>query len=103
MAWVGWDPKEHRVPTPLPQAWQQPPGLVLAHAAQGPIQPGLEHLQGWGIHSLSGQPVSAPHYSLWEELAPDIQSKPSFLELKAIPSCPIIITHSLYIGFCPIQ
>jgi len=25
-----------------------------AQAAQGPIQPGLEHLQGWGTHS-SGQ------------------------------------------------
>ena len=28
--------------------------LIPAQAAQGPIQPGLEHLQGWGIHSLSG-------------------------------------------------
>jgi len=33
----------------------QPPNLILAQAAQGPIQPGLECLQGWGIHSLSGQ------------------------------------------------
>jgi len=33
-------------------------------AAQGPIQPGLEHLQGRGIHNLSGQPVPAPHHSL---------------------------------------
>jgi len=23
--------------------------------AQGPIQPGLERLWGWGVHSLSGQ------------------------------------------------
>ena len=30
---------------------------MLDEAAQGPIQPGLEHIQGWGIHSLSGQPV----------------------------------------------
>jgi len=29
--------------------------LILDQAAQGPIQPGREHLQGWGIHSLSGQ------------------------------------------------
>ena len=30
----------------------------------GPIQPGLEHLQGWDIHNLSGKPVPAPQ-SLW--------------------------------------
>jgi len=28
-----------------------------AQAAQSHIQPGLECLQGWGIHSLLGQPV----------------------------------------------
>ena len=33
----------------------QPPHLILDQAAQGPIQPGLECLQGRGIHSLSGQ------------------------------------------------
>ena len=37
----------------------QPPRLIPAQAAQGPIQPGLEHLQGWGIHSLSG-PLLSP-------------------------------------------
>jgi len=35
----------------------QPPYLTLDQAVQDPIQPGLEHLQGWGIHSHSGQPV----------------------------------------------
>ena len=34
---------------------------------QGPIQPGLEHLQGRGIHNLSGQPVPAPHHPLSEK------------------------------------
>ena len=33
-------------------------------AAQGPIQPGFEHLYGWGIHSFSGQPV--PVLSVYE-------------------------------------
>jgi len=33
----------------------QPPDLVLDTAAQGPIQPGFEHLLAWSIHSLSGQ------------------------------------------------
>ena len=36
----------------------QPSHLILDQAAQGTIQHGLEHLQGWGIHSLSGQPGS---------------------------------------------
>jgi len=36
----------------------QPPHLILDQAAQGPIQPGLEHFQGGGIHDLSGQPVA---------------------------------------------
>jgi len=31
-----------------------------AEAAQGPIQPGLELLQGWGTHIFSGQPVPGP-------------------------------------------
>jgi len=44
----------------------QPPDLILDRAAQGPIQPGLKHLQGWGIHNLSGHPVSA--HALWEVL-----------------------------------
>ena len=44
------------------------PDLVLDQVAQGSIQPGLEHLQGWSIHSLSGQPVPAPHHSLCKEL-----------------------------------
>jgi len=33
----------------------QLPYLILDQAAQGLIQAGPEHLQGWGIHSLSGQ------------------------------------------------
>ena len=72
----------------------QPPKLVLDQVAQGPIQPGPEHLQGWSIHSLSGQPVPAPHHSLCEALPPDIQSKTSLLELKTIPPCPITIYPS---------
>jgi len=33
----------------------QPPRLIPAQAAQGPIQPGLEHHQGRGIFCPSGQ------------------------------------------------
>ena len=72
----------------------QAPDLVLDQAAQGPIHSVLEHLQGQGIHSLSRQPVPAPHHSLCEELTPDIQSKPSLLELKIIPPCSITLVTS---------
>jgi len=68
MAWVGRDLKDHEAPTPCCSQGHQPPYLILDQAAQGPIQPGLEHLQGWSIHNLSEQPVSAPHNSLCEEL-----------------------------------
>jgi len=46
----------------------QSPYLILGQAAQSPIQPGLEQLQGWGMHNLSGQPIPAPHHSLGKEL-----------------------------------
>jgi len=78
----------------------QPPYLILVQAAQGSIQPGLEYLQGWGIHNLSGQPVPAPHHSHRKELPPDIQSKPSLLELKTIPLCSITVyPHKKLIPF----
>jgi len=31
-------------------------------AAQDPIQPGSEHLQGWGTHNFSEQSVPVPHH-----------------------------------------
>ena len=53
MAWVEKDHSAHPVPTPCYVQGRQP----AAQAAQSHIQPGLECLQGWGIHSLLGQPV----------------------------------------------
>ena len=53
MAWVEKDHNDHPVSAPLLCA-----GLPTARpdqAAQSHIQPGLECLQGWGIHSLLGQ------------------------------------------------
>ena len=51
MVWVQEDLKDDQVPASLCQLLDH----VLDQAAQGPIQPGLEHLQGWAIHSFSGQ------------------------------------------------
>ena len=53
MAWVEKDHCDHGVPTPCYVQGLQP----ADQAAQSHIQPGLECLQGWGIHSLLGQPV----------------------------------------------
>jgi len=80
MAWVGRDLKDHQAPTPLCMQNHQPPHLIPDQAAHGPIQPSLDPLQERGTHSLSGQPVPAPHHSLCEELPPDIQPKSSLLD-----------------------
>ena len=53
MAWDEKDHSAHPVPTPCYVQGRQP----AAQAAQSHIQPGLECLQGWGIHSLLEQPV----------------------------------------------
>ena len=53
MAWVEKDHSAHPVPTPCYVQGRQP----AAQAAQSHIQPGLECLQGWGIHSLLGHTV----------------------------------------------
>jgi len=52
--------------------WFQPPCLEQGHlpldqAAQSSIQPGLEHCQGGGSHSFSGQPVPVFHHPHGEE------------------------------------
>jgi len=41
-----------------------------AQAAQSHIQPGLECLQGWGIHSLLWQPVPVHDLPLSEKIPP---------------------------------
>jgi len=80
MAWVGRDLKDHEAPTPCCRQGHQPPYLIQGQAAQGPIQPGLEHLQGWSIHSLSGQPFQ--HFTTILEFSLDIQPKSSLPQLK---------------------
>ena len=49
--WVGRDLKAHPAPTPCRGQGCHP----AAQAAQGPVHPGPEHVQGWGSHSFSGQ------------------------------------------------
>ena len=58
MVSVGTDLKDHSVPTLCHGQGCPPP----AQAAQGPIQPGLERLQGWGTTAslgILGQGIAA--------------------------------------------
>ena len=50
MAWVEKDHNDHLVPTPCYVQSREP----ADQAAQSHIQPGLDCLQEWGIHSLLG-------------------------------------------------
>ena len=65
MAWVEKDHNAHPVPTPCCVQGRQ----RVDQAAQSHIQPGLECLQGWGIHSLPGQPVQCVT-TLWVKTWP---------------------------------
>jgi len=64
MVWVGRDPKDHQVPTPLPQAWPPAsrsgtrPGCPGLHPTWPRTPPGMEHPHP------SVQPVPAPHHSV---------------------------------------
>ena len=72
----------------------QPPHLIPDQAAQGPIPPGHEHLQGWGIHSLSGQLFQHLTTLIVKNLP--LISKlnlPSF-NLKPFPLVPLLSTLS---------
>jgi len=56
--------------------WFQPPCHRQGHlppdqSAEGPIQPGLEHCQGGGSHSFSGQPGPGPHHPHCIEFLPN--------------------------------
>ena len=88
---------------PIHRQGHQSPYLILDQATQGPIQPGLEHLQGRGIHSLSGQPVPAPHHFIVKNF-PLVSrlNLPSF-NLKPFPGyscvslpCPVSGTEEQY-------
>ena len=63
-AWVGRNLKGHLVSTLCHKQGCQPLNQAPAQAAQGPMEPGPECLQGWGSHRFPGQPVPVPHLSL---------------------------------------
>jgi len=51
--WAGRDLKDHPVPTIRHRQGSQPPNKAPGQGP-GPIQPALQHPQGWGTHRLSG-------------------------------------------------
>ena len=63
--WVGRGLKAHPAPTPRH-------GLVAptSTGCPGPIQPGLEHLQGWGTAALWAA-VPGPHHPLSKLFLPN--------------------------------
>ena len=82
MAWVEKAHNDHAVPTPCYVQGRQP----AAQAAQSHIQPGLECLQGWGIHSILGQPVQCIT-TLWAKNFPLISNLMVFCPLCVAPHC----------------
>ena len=64
--WLGLEQTSRivKLQPPCYRQGHQRPHLIQDQAGQGPVQPGLEQLQGQSIHNLSGQPVPAPHHSL---------------------------------------
>jgi len=91
MAWVEKDHNAHAVPTPCYVQDRHP----AAQAAQSHIQPGLECLQGWGIHSLLGQPVQCVN-TLWGKnfLLISNLNLPCLSSLRSLPTQTVL-------WFCP--
>ena len=63
----------------------------LDQAVQSPIQPGLEYLQGWGIHNFSGQAVPVLHHLMSRKFPTSMQSKSLLIQIKIILLCPVTI------------
>ena len=83
--------------------------MPTAHVPQCHIHTALEHLQGWWLHHLPGQPVPLPHHSYWEETFPNIQPEHHLAQRKPItshskqekpfsmmPSADLMEQHKLY-------
>jgi len=100
MAWVGRDLKAPLVPIPLLWAWLPATASGPAPAAQGPIQPGPEHLQEWDI---SVQPVQAPHHPLLFSfpLQPALGTHGSKGQVMG-RCCPVVLRH-LYLLIHPLS
>lgn len=66
---------------------------ALDQADQALDQSGLKHLQEWGIHGLSRQPVPASHHSLTEKLPLTSTLNLPSLSFKPFPLVLLLSTH----------
>ncbi|TRZ17424.1 hypothetical protein HGM15179_009678 [Zosterops borbonicus] len=66
----------------------------LVQVVYGPVQPGLEHFQGWGIHNFFEQPVPVPHHPYCKICLPYIQNKSTLFYLKTSVPCHVITASS---------
>jgi len=58
---------------------------LLNHTPKCHIYTFFEHLQGWGLNHLPGQPVPLPDHSFSKDIFPNIQSKPPLKQTS--PGC----------------
>ena len=65
------------------------PPCLLNHSLKRHIHMFFEHLQGWGLLPLPGQPIPMSDHSFSKEIFPNIQSKPPLMQPEAIASSPI--------------
>lgn len=82
MVWVKKELKDHLVLTLLQWEESSPTGPGCLEC----IQPGLKHLQRRGIHICTAQHTLVPHHPHSIEFLPNIQSKSTLFQFKAIPS-----------------
>lgn len=92
MAWIEGDL--------LPQAGLPP---APDQASQGPIQPGLEYFQGWGIQTYSGQCVPVRHHSLSKIFPPNNDFESPIIYFKNKPLCKNTNLFPLFDTICCCQ
>ena len=66
---------------------------LLQLVAQEHVQMAFEHLQGWRLHNLSGQPVPVLGHPHSEKVFPDAQREPPVFQCVPIVSGPVTGHH----------
>jgi len=65
----------------------------LESVSQDHVQLAFEHLQGWRLDNLSGQPVLVLGHPHSEKVFPDVQREPSVFQLVPVASCAVTAYH----------
>ena len=61
--------------------------------AQNHVQTAFEHLQGWRLDNLPGQPVPVLSHSHCKKVFPDVQREPPVFQVVPIASGPVAGHH----------